>query len=159
MVARDLHQWPDGAGVDCDDGGHRPPGLPAWDAAADRVASNTGQALETGYQAAESPISVALAEALLSKQMDDPEAMLTRQGYRVHDLVAQFHVKPAGIRALFNNQVRRLPQPRFHAPTGRRTLNRTLVRCGANGGPDHPRRLAAVLSVIAKPTPGKLDSV
>lgn len=63
------------------------------------------QALETGYQTAETPISAALIESLLSKQLDDPEAMLTRHGYRVHDLVAQFDVKPAEIRALFNNQL------------------------------------------------------
>lgn len=42
---------------------------------------------------------------MLSRQLDDPETILTSHGYRLPDLVEQFDVKPAEIRALFNNQL------------------------------------------------------
>ena len=48
-------------------------------------------------------ISVELVESVLSRQLDDMEPTLTRHGYRVKDLMEQFDVKPAEIKALFNN--------------------------------------------------------
>jgi type II secretory pathway predicted ATPase ExeA len=62
-------------------------------------------ALETGYQTGETPISGGLVESVLSRQLDDLEPTLTRHGYRVKDLVAQFDTKPAEIKALFNNSL------------------------------------------------------
>ena len=61
------------------------------------------QALEAGYQTGGAPISVELIEMLLSKQLDDPETILTSHGYRLRDLVEQFDVRPAEIKALFSN--------------------------------------------------------
>jgi hypothetical protein len=38
-------------------------------------------ALETGYQASEKPVTEAIADSVLSKQIDDLEPTLTRHGY------------------------------------------------------------------------------
>ena len=62
-------------------------------------------ALEAGYQAGVTPITAELVESVLSRQIDDLEPKLTRHGYRIKDLVEQFNVKPAEIRALFANQL------------------------------------------------------
>ena len=63
------------------------------------------QALEAGYQTGGAPVSADLVETLLSRQLDDPETLLTSHGYRLPDLVEQFDVKPAEIKALFSNQL------------------------------------------------------
>ncbi len=60
-------------------------------------------ALEAAYQVGERPVSVDMVTSVLSRQIDDLEPTLTRHGYRVRDLVEQFDVKPAEIKALFNN--------------------------------------------------------
>ena len=44
-------------------------------------------------------------ESVLSRQIDDWEPTLTRHGYRVKDLMEQFDVKSAEIKALFANQL------------------------------------------------------
>jgi type II secretory pathway predicted ATPase ExeA len=62
-------------------------------------------ALEAGYQTGETPVSALLIETLLSKQIDDLEPTLTRNGYRLQDLVEQFGAKQAEIKALFRNQL------------------------------------------------------
>lgn len=62
-------------------------------------------ALEAAYQAGVAPVSAELVESVLSRQIDDLEPTLTRHGYRVKDLVEQFHIKPAEVRALFANQL------------------------------------------------------
>jgi hypothetical protein len=62
-------------------------------------------ALEAGYQTGEKPVTAALVESVLSRQLDDLEPTLTRHGYRLKDMVEQFDAKPAEIRALFNNQL------------------------------------------------------
>jgi hypothetical protein len=62
-------------------------------------------ALEAGYQIGERPVSLATAESVLSKQLDDLEPTLTRHGYRLKDLADQFGARPAEIRALFSNQL------------------------------------------------------
>jgi type II secretory pathway predicted ATPase ExeA len=61
--------------------------------------------LEAGYQTGEIPVSAELVESVLSRQLDDLEPTLTRHGYHLKDLVEQFDVKPAEIKALFNNQL------------------------------------------------------
>jgi type II secretory pathway predicted ATPase ExeA len=62
-------------------------------------------ALEAGYQTGEQPVTAALVESVLSRQLDDLEPTLTRHGYRLKDMVEQFDAKPAEIRALFSNQL------------------------------------------------------
>jgi type II secretory pathway predicted ATPase ExeA len=62
-------------------------------------------ALEVGYQTGEQPLSAALVESVLSRQLEDLEPTLTRHGYRVKDLVEHFDAKPAEIKALFSNQL------------------------------------------------------
>ncbi len=62
-------------------------------------------ALEGGYLAGEKPVTAALVESVLSRQLDDLEPTLTRHGYRLKDMVEQFDAKPSEIRALFSNQL------------------------------------------------------
>jgi len=62
-------------------------------------------ALEAGYQTGEMPISGDLIDSVLSRQLDDLEPTLARHDYRIKDLVEQFDVKPAEIRALFSNSL------------------------------------------------------
>ena len=59
--------------------------------------------LEAAYQIGEKPISADVVESVLSRQIDDLEPTLTRNGYRLKDLVEQFDAKPAEIKALFGN--------------------------------------------------------
>lgn len=70
-----------------------------------QVQQNLTLALEAGYQTGEKPITAALVESVLSRQLDDLEPTLTLHGYRLKDMVEQFDAKPAEIRALFNNQL------------------------------------------------------
>lgn len=62
-------------------------------------------ALEASYQTGEQPISTALIESLLSRQLDDLEPTLMRHGYRIKDLTEQFDARPAEIKALFGNSL------------------------------------------------------
>lgn len=59
-------------------------------------------ALETGYQASEKPVTEAIADSVLSKQIDDLEPTLTRHGYSARVLTEMLGTKPSEIRALFN---------------------------------------------------------
>ncbi len=58
-------------------------------------------ALETGYQASENPVSEAIVESVLSKQINDLEPTLTRHGYTAKVLTELLGTKPGEIRALF----------------------------------------------------------
>jgi type II secretory pathway predicted ATPase ExeA len=58
-------------------------------------------AFETGYQASEKPITEAIVESVLSKQIDDLEPTLTRHGYTPTVLSEMLGMKPGEIRALF----------------------------------------------------------
>lgn len=62
-------------------------------------------ALEAGYQTGEKPVTADLVKSVLSRQLDDLEPTLARHGYRLKDMVEQFDVKPAEIKALFSNQL------------------------------------------------------
>lgn len=62
-------------------------------------------ALETGYQASEKPVTEAIAESVLSKQIDDLEPTLTRHGYTAKVLTDMLGMKPGEIRALFKHQL------------------------------------------------------
>jgi type II secretory pathway predicted ATPase ExeA len=58
-------------------------------------------AFETGYQASEKPITEAIVESVLSKQIDDLEPTLTRHGYTPAVLSEMLGIKPGEIRSLF----------------------------------------------------------
>ena len=62
-------------------------------------------ALETGFQASEKPISEAIADSVLSKQIDGVEATLNRNGYTTKVLTEMLGVKPAELRALFKHEL------------------------------------------------------
>ena len=62
-------------------------------------------ALEAAYQAGEKPVSPEVVGSVLSRQIDDLEPTLTRNGYRLKDLTEQFDAKPAEIKALFTNSL------------------------------------------------------
>jgi type II secretory pathway predicted ATPase ExeA len=62
-------------------------------------------AMESAYQVGEKPITKAIVESVLSKQIDDLEPMLTRHGYDVRSLAEQFNAKPAEIKALLKGQL------------------------------------------------------
>lgn len=68
-----------------------------------QIQLHLGLAFEAGYLTGEKPVSAGLVETILSRQLDDLEPTLTRNGYRLKDLVEQFGAKPAEIKALFNN--------------------------------------------------------
>lgn len=53
----------------------------------------------------EKPVTAAVVESILSKQIDDIEPTLTRHGYNVKSLSEQFNAKPAEIRSLFQGQL------------------------------------------------------
>lgn len=78
-------------------------------------------ALEAAYQIGERPISAEMVESVLSRQIDDLEPTLTRNGYRLKDLVEQFDAKPAEIKALFSNSLE---------PTRAAELREKMLRAG-----------------------------
>ena len=55
-------------------------------------------ALETGYQASEKPVGEAIVNSVLSKQIDDLEATLTRHGYTARLLTEMLGAEPGEIR-------------------------------------------------------------
>jgi type II secretory pathway predicted ATPase ExeA len=62
-------------------------------------------ALEAAFQVGEKPVTVAITESVLSRQMDDLEPTLTRHGYDVKGLAEQFNAKPVEIKSLLNGQL------------------------------------------------------
>jgi len=70
-----------------------------------QVQQHLALALETGYRMDERPISGRLLETVLSKQLDDLEPTLARNGYRIKDLVEQFDVKAVEIKALLGGRL------------------------------------------------------
>ena len=58
-------------------------------------------AMEAAYQVGEKPVTAAIAESVLSKQIDELESKLTRNGYDVRGLAEQFQAKPSEIKLLF----------------------------------------------------------
>ena len=62
-------------------------------------------AFEAAFQVGEKPITAAIVESVLSKQLDDLEPTLTRHGYNVKTLAEQFSAKPAELRLLFRGQL------------------------------------------------------
>jgi len=62
-------------------------------------------AFEAAYQLGEKPVTTAIVESVLSKQIDDLEPTLTRYGYDARGLAEQFDAKPAEIKLLFRGQL------------------------------------------------------
>ncbi len=62
-------------------------------------------AMEAAYQVGEKPVTGAIVESVLSKQIDELEPTLTRHGYDARGLAEQFHAKPAEIKLLFRGQL------------------------------------------------------
>jgi hypothetical protein len=62
-------------------------------------------AFESAYLLGEKPVSLAIVESILSKQIDDLEPTLTRHGYDANSLAEQFNAKPAEIKLWFRGQL------------------------------------------------------
>jgi hypothetical protein len=62
-------------------------------------------AFEAAYLFGEKPVTTAIVESVLSKQIDDLEPTLTRHGYDVRSLAEQFNAKQSDIKALFRGQL------------------------------------------------------
>jgi type II secretory pathway predicted ATPase ExeA len=78
-------------------------------------------ALEAAYQIGEKSVSYEIVESVLSRQIDDLEPTLTRNGYRLKDLIEQFDAKPVEIKALFSNTLE---------PTRTAELRDKMLRAG-----------------------------
>ncbi len=55
-------------------------------------------AMEAAYHVGEKPVTEAIVESVLSKQIDELEPKLTRHGYDVRGLAEQFNAKPTEIK-------------------------------------------------------------
>ncbi|EFQ4791597.1 ExeA family protein [Salmonella enterica] len=62
-------------------------------------------AFEAGFQAGIKPVTGAVIDSVMSRQLDDLEPLLRRHGYKMKDIVEQFGATPAEIRALFSHQL------------------------------------------------------
>jgi type II secretory pathway predicted ATPase ExeA len=62
-------------------------------------------AFEAAYLFGEKPVTTAIVESVLSKQIDDLEPTLTRHGYDVRSLAEQFNAKQSEIKSLFRGQL------------------------------------------------------
>jgi hypothetical protein len=63
------------------------------------------RAFEAGFETGVKPIDAAIIEAVLSRQINDLEPRLTRNGYDIRSLVEQFDAKPAEIRQLMRGEL------------------------------------------------------
>jgi hypothetical protein len=55
---------------------------------------------EAGFETGVKPLDAAIVESVLSRQINDLEPRLTRNGYDIRSLAEQFEAKPAEIRQL-----------------------------------------------------------
>lgn len=62
-------------------------------------------AMEAAYHVGEKPVTGAIVESVLSKQIDELEPKLTRHGYDVRGLAEQFNAKPTEIKLFFRGQL------------------------------------------------------
>ncbi len=62
-------------------------------------------AFEAAYLLGEKPVTAAIVESVLSKQIDDIEPTLTCHGYDVRSLAEQFNAKQSEIKSLFCGQL------------------------------------------------------
>lgn len=70
-----------------------------------QIGQHLVRAFEAGFQIGAKPIDAGIVEAVLSRQIDDLEPQLTRNGYDVRSLVEQFDAKPAEIRKLLRGEL------------------------------------------------------
>ena len=72
-------------------------------------------AFESAYLLGEKPVSLAIVESILSKQIDDLEPTLRRHGYDVSSLAEQFNAKPTEIKLWFRGQLDPVRVRELHA--------------------------------------------
>ncbi len=70
-----------------------------------QIEQHLSLAFEEAYHTGEKPVTEALVDSILSKQIDDLEPTLTRHGYSIKSLAQQFNTRPAEIRSLFKGQL------------------------------------------------------
>jgi hypothetical protein len=63
------------------------------------------RAFEAGFEVGARPIDANIVEASLSRQINDLEPQLTRNGYDIRSLAEQFDAKPAEIRQLLRGEL------------------------------------------------------
>lgn len=70
-----------------------------------QIGQHLVRAFEAGFEMGVKPIDARIVEAVLSRQINDLEAQLTRNGYDIRSLVEQFEAKPAEIRQLLRGEL------------------------------------------------------
>jgi hypothetical protein len=70
-----------------------------------QIGQHLVRAFEAGFEVGTKPIDTGIVEAILSRQINDLEPQLTRNGYDVRSLVEQFDAKPAEIRQLLRGEL------------------------------------------------------
>ena len=65
------------------------------------------RALENGFNANVKPVNPELIEALLPKNINDPEALFARSGYTLKDICDVLNVRPKEANAFLQNEVNR----------------------------------------------------
>jgi len=63
-----------------------------------QIGQHLVRSFEAGFEIGAKPIDAGVIDAVLSRQIDDLEPQLTRNGYDLRSLVEQFDAKPAEIR-------------------------------------------------------------
>jgi len=70
-----------------------------------QIGQHLVRAFEAGFELGTKPIDASIVEAVLSRQINDLEPQLTRNGYDLGSLVEQFDAKPAEIRQLLRGDL------------------------------------------------------
>ncbi|MDR3735439.1 MAG: AAA family ATPase [Acidobacteriaceae bacterium] len=70
-----------------------------------QIGQHLVRAFEAGFEIGIKPIDANVVEAVFSRQLDDLEPRLTRNGYDANSLIEQFDAKPAEIRQLFRGDL------------------------------------------------------
>ncbi len=70
-----------------------------------QIGQHLVRAFEAGFEAGAKPVDVNIVEASLSRQIDDLEPQLTRNGYYIASLADQFEARPAEIRQLLRGKL------------------------------------------------------
>jgi type II secretory pathway predicted ATPase ExeA len=70
-----------------------------------QIGQHLVRAFEAGFETGAKPIDASVVEATLSRQLNDLEPQLTRNGYDVRSLLEQFDAKPSEIRQLLRGDL------------------------------------------------------
>jgi hypothetical protein len=70
-----------------------------------QIGQHLVRAFEAGFEIGAKPIDATVVEAILSRQLNDLEPQLTRNGYDIRSLVEQFDAKPSEIRQLLRGDL------------------------------------------------------